>query len=571
VQQKGNAGALADGPQWGEQVMAGADRELDRRRLLAAGALAGGGLLLPGAAFAQRRQAAVPLAGFTHGVASGEPGPTSMLFWTRFEGQGGVAVPLKLEISTDPRMARARVMGEALAEPGRDWTARLTVKGLTPGKAYYYRFIGPGKNVRSVTGRTRTLPDGSPGAFRLGVFSCSNLPFGWFNGYGHAVAADDIDLFVHLGDYIYEYPRGTYPTAAQIVAGRTIEPAGETIRREDYWARYRSYRADPDLQALHANVPSVTAWDDHEFANDSWRGGAENHQAGEGSWEARKAAALAAYHDWMPISDKPWGKYDIGRLATLYRLDTRISGRDEPLDLGAAIKKGPDTMTALKRLRDEQWVEGGRQMLGFEQEQWLFSEMQAAARRGVRWQVLAQQVVMGKVMMPQGASQLAGPKPSGEVAAFLGAAELSARLGLPLNMDAWDGYPAARARVLATAQKNGIDLVVLAGDSHNAWASDLVNDGRPAGVEFAGQSVTSPGFETYLAAPPAQVAGALMQANPTLKWADTAGRGYMQVVLTPGEAACEWRFTAPVAQRTAKLAFVKRGRVGAGQRRLAMG
>ena len=547
------------------------DWELDRRALLAAGAMAGG-LLLPGAALAQKRRSpVVPLGGFTHGVASGEPSATSMLFWTRFEGTGDTAVPLALEVSTDPRMARARVMGQALAEPERDWTARVTVKGLTPGRTYYYRFTGPGKNVRSVVGRTRTLPDGSPAAFRMGVFSCSNMPYGWFNGYGHAVAADDIDLFVHLGDYIYEYPRGTYPDAAKAVAGRVIEPACEIVRKQDYWARYRSYRADPDLQALHAQVPAVTVWDDHESANDSWKDGAENHQPNEGAWSERLAAAKAAYRDWMPVSEAPWGKYDIGRLATLYRIDTRISGRDEPLDLGAAIKKGPDTMTALKRLRDEQWVAGNRQLLGAEQEKWLFEEMQAAAKRGVRWQVLGQQVVMGKVNMPQGASQLAGPNPSGEVAAFFGAAELAAKLGLPMNLDAWDGYPAARARVLGAAQKNGVDLVVLSGDSHNAWANDLVNDGRPAGVEFAGQSVSSPGFESYLKAPPSAVAGALMQANPTLKWADMSNRGYMQVVLTPAEALCEWRLSAPVTSRSAKLTGVQRARVGAGQKRLQMG
>jgi alkaline phosphatase D len=144
-------------------------------------------------------------------------------------------------------------------------------------------------------------------------------------------------------------------------------------------------------------------------------------------------------------------------------------------------------------------------------------------------------------------------------------------VGLPVNLDAWDGYPAARARVLAAAQGSGIDLVVLAGDSHNAWANDLVNDGRPAGVEFAGQSVSSPGFETYLKAPPTAVAGALMQANPTLRWADMSNRGYMQVVLTPAEAVCEWRLSAPVTGRSAKLTGVQRARVGAGQRRLAIG
>ncbi|MFN3371531.1 MAG: alkaline phosphatase D family protein [Sphingomonadaceae bacterium] len=548
--------------------MAGWETGIRRRDVLAGAAAGTAGLLLPGQV---RAQPAAPMAGFTHGVASGEPSQTSMLFWTRYVGPGDRPVPLKLEVSGDPRMARARVMAEALAEPGRDWTARATVTGLAPGRTHYYRWIAPGKNVRSIVGRTRTLPDGAPGLFRLGVFSCSNLPFGWFNAYGHAAAADDIDLFVHLGDYIYEYGRGTYPGAAEAVAGRLIEPAGETVTRADYWARYRSYRADPDLQALHASVPSVTVWDDHEIANDAWRGGAENHDPRtQGPWDARLAAARAAYRDWLPVSDEPWARYDIGRLAVLYRLDTRVAGRDRPLDVQAAIKAGPDSMGALTRLRDEQWLAGSRQLMGEPQEKWLFGEIAGAARRGVRWQILAQQVVMGNLKAPPGASQLAGPGAPAQVAGFLGAAELLSRVGMPFNMDAWDGYPAARARLLSSAQRAGADLVVLAGDSHNAWAFDLENDGRPAGVEFATQSVTSPGFESYLrGTPPATVASALVAANPGLRWADTARRGYMHVALTPAEAVCDWRFTAPVTTRAAKLVGTQRMRVAAGQRRLA--
>ncbi len=538
------------------------------RRDLMLGATAAG-LILPGA---RRPEPVAPGAGFTHGIASGEPGPTSMLFWTRYQGIGDRPVPLKLEISTDPRLTRARVVAETIADPARDWTARATVPGLLPGQTYYYRWIATPK-IHSIIGRTRTLPLNAPAQFRLGVFSCSNLPYGWFNAYAHAVAADDIDLVVHLGDYIYEYARGTYPSATSAIPGRSIEPAGETIRLPDYWGRYQSYRADPDLQALHARYPAVTTWDDHEIANDAWARGAENHNArSEGLFADRLAAARAAYRDWMPVSDKPFARYDIGRLASLYRLDTRAHGRDEPLDIAAAITAGPDTMTALKRLRDERWLAGNRQLLGFDQEQWLFEQVSQSVRQGSRWQVLAQQVVMGRIMMPPGASALAGASPGADVAAFIGAAEVAAKLGLPMNLDAWDGYPAARARLLGTAQRLGADLVVLAGDSHNAWANDLHNDGRPAGVEFAGQSVSSPGFETYLSnASPAAVADALRGANPLLRWADTSGRGYMQVSLSPAEAVCEWRFTAPVRARSTALAGVQRARVRAGQRQLIIG
>lgn len=548
--------------------MAGFETPIRRRDVLAGAAAGAAGLILPGRL---RAQPVVPVAGFTHGVASGEPGQTSMLFWTRFVGPGDRPVPLKLEVAADPRMARARVLAEAEADPGRDWTARAVVDGLSPGRTYYYRWTAPGKAVRSIVGRTRTLPDGAPGLFRLGVFSCSNLPYGWFNAYGHAAAADDIDLFVHLGDYIYEYARGTYPGAAEAVPGRVIEPAGETVSRADYWSRYRSYRADPDLQALHASVPCVIVWDDHEIANDAWTGGAENHDPQtQGAWAARLAAARTAWRDWLPVSEATWARYDIGRLAVLYRLDTRVHGRDRPLDVAAAIRAGPDSMGAVTRLRDEQWLAGSRQLLGADQERWLFDEIAAASRRGVRWQLLAQQVVMGTLKAPPGASQLARPGAAGQVAAFLGAAELLARAGMPFNMDAWDGYPAARARLLSSAQRAGADLIVLAGDSHNGWAFDLMNDGRPAGVEFATPSVTSPGFEAYLkGTPPAAVAGALVAANPGLRWADTARRGYLQVSLTPAEAVCDWRFAAPVAARSPKLAATHRMRVAAGQRMLA--
>lgn len=533
---------------------------LDRRTLLAG---AGAGLVLP------RRLFAAPLAGFTHGVASGEPGPRSMLFWTRFVGTADRPEELELEVSTSPRMTRPVARARAVADPANDWCAKTAVEGLAPGTTYYYRWTGPAK-ARSMVGRTRTLPEGDAPLFRIGLFSCSNLPYGWFNGYGHAVAADDIDLVVHVGDYIYEYARGIYPEAKAAVPGRLIEPAGETVTLEDYRARYASYRADPDLQALHALFPSVTTWDDHEVANDAWRDGAENHRPqSQGPWAARLAAARKAYREWLPVSDAAYARYDIGRLATLFRLDTRVEGRDRQLSLTEALKGATDMAAALVRFRDEQWLAGNRQLLGTAQEAWLFREMEEAARRGARWQVLAQQVIMGNLRAPADAAALMPPDPDGRLKALMQAGAAAARVGLPLNMDAWDGYPAARARLLAAAQKVGANLVVLAGDSHNAWAFDLVNDSRPAGVEFATQSVSSPGFESYLAGvAPSELGKALMAANPGLRWCETSQRGYTLVTLTPREAVAEWRFTAPVTARAPKLASRAQARVSAGSNRL---
>jgi alkaline phosphatase D len=534
---------------------------LTRRTALLGGSAA---LLLP------HRLLAQPATGFTHGVASGEPGARSMLFWTRYRGTAG-PVPLTLEVSTSPRMTKP-IRAQASADPANDWCAKASVSGLAPATSYHYRWSA-GPKIRSMVGRTKTLPETDGAPFRLGVFSCSNLPFGWFNAYAQAVDADDIDLFVHLGDYIYEYGVGTYPAVGQAVPGREILPTGETVALADYWGRYRSYRADPDLMAIHARFPAVTTWDDHEIANDAWVGGAENHQPDrEGAWDARLAAARKAYRDWMPVSDAAYARYDLGRFGTLYRLDTRVEGRDRQLNLESALKgagAGGDMVKALASFRDEQWLAGNRQLLGRAQEEWLFREMEAAAKRGVRWQVLAQQVIMGNLKAPANAAAMLPPDADPRVAARLRVGAAAAAAGLPLNFDAWDGYPAARGRALAAAQRASANLVVLAGDSHNAWAFDLQNDGRPAGVEFATPSVSSPGFETYLSnVPPGDMAKLLMGANPGLRWCDTARRGYTHVTLTPTAATAEYRFTAPVATRSTKLVGTQRATAAAGTNRL---
>lgn len=538
---------------------------LDRRALLGAGAA----LLLP------RRLFAAPLAGFTHGVSSGEPTPRSMLLWTRYVSADGRPTPLRVEVATDPRMTRIISRAETVADPANDWCAKATVTGLEPGRTHYYRFTtGMGrKAVASMTGRTKTLPEGTVPSFRLAVFSCSNLPFGWFNAYAHAVAADEADLVVHLGDYLYEYPRGEYPSTTETVPGRLVEPATEILTYRDYCARYASYHADPDLQALHARFPVVSIWDDHETANDSYAGGAENHDARtEGPWEARLAAATKARRDWLPVGEASYARYDIGDLATLFRLDTRIEGRDRPLDMFAVMQSGPDPVAALARLRENEWIAGNRRLVSVAQDEWLAQGLAESRRSGRRWQVLAQQVVMGRLNTPLNATEWLRPDSDPRVVRYVQAGIAATRAGLPANMDAWDGYPAARARVLAAAQQANANLVVLAGDSHNAWAFDLPNMERPAGVEFAGQSVTSPGYEAYLrGTDPATVARTLMQSSPDLRWADTSRRGYMQVTLSAARADCEWRFTQDIRQRSPQLAAVVRGGTAIGTNRLAMG
>lgn len=529
---------------------------LDRRGLIG-GLGAGLGLL------AAPARAAGPLAGFTHSVASGEPGQTQVLLWTRFVGRGESR--LTAEVSATSDFSRVAGGGQVTTDASRDHTAKLVVTGLQPGRWYYYRFIGP-DGARSPVGRTRTLPEGSVDAFTLGVFSCSNIGFGWFNAYGHAAARDDIDLMLHLGDYAYEYPRGEYPSTAETVAGRLVEPANEEITLADYRARFASYRRDPDLQAVHARFPMIAMWDDHESANDSWKDGAENHDpATEGSWAVRKAAAIRAYREWMPVSDADWAEYRIGTLAALFRPEERLDARTRQVDLAGAVKGQADMAAALARFRDTVWSDPTHTLLGDTQERWLADRMRAAAQE-TRWQVLAQQVNVGFAMMPEAAAGWA----KGPAAGYIGLGIAAAKAGLPFNMDSWNGYPAARARLLAMGQQADANLVVLSGDSHNAWAFNLSEDGQPAGVEFGGHSVTSPGFEHSLPGiPPADVAAALVGASPELRWADTSQRGYMTVRLTPDRVTTDWLFLDTVRQRSRGIAATHRASVARNARKLS--
>ena len=497
--------------------------------------------------------------GFTHNVASGEPSATSVLLWTRFVAEAETA--LIWQVSESESFARPVAEGSVAASPARDWCAKGIATGLAPDRWYFFRFIAP-DGTASPVGRTRTLPQGPAAKFRLAVFSCSNFGFGWFNAYGHAVEANDADLAVHLGDYIYEYGAGTYPNTGQGLADRVLAPATEIVALADYRLRYATYRADPDCQRLHQVLPMIAVWDDHESANDSWKDGAENHQsATEGEWAVRKAAAKQAYREWMPVSDEPYAAYQVGDLATLFRLDTRLEGRDQQFRLETVLAGKTDpqaAMAALAAFRDGAWADAERQLLGERQEQWLAESLAASTAAGTAWQVLVQQVLIGNLKSPQSLTDQIGDGLPDFVRQRLVAAGMASKAGLPLNMDAWDGYPAARERVFKAALNADANLIVLAGDTHNGWAFDLDHEGARVGVELGVCSVSSPGFETYLGfLKPETLAAALVAENAQLKWADTAQRGYMVVELTPARATTEYRFVAGVKQRSTRLAGTK--------------
>ncbi|MCJ2178918.1 alkaline phosphatase D family protein [Novosphingobium album (ex Hu et al. 2023)] len=514
---------------------------IDRRLLIKAGAFGLAALSTPGAA------QILTARGFTHGIASGEPSAHSVLLWTRYVGSG--ETKLHCEVSLDESFSRIAGGGDVVASPEHDNCAKLVVTGLEPGKWYFYRFVAP-DGTKSEVGRTRTLPVGEVSRFGIGLFSCSNMPFGWFNAYAHAAERGDLDLMVHVGDYFYEYRPGHYPET--VMPGRMIEPDHDIVTLADYRMRFACYRLDPDLRRLHQQFPMIAQWDDHEFANDDWQNGAENHDpAMQGPWSARRAAAMRAYCEWMPVSDDLYNSFQIGTLATIFRPETRVTGRSEQLSLGNALKDQTDIAKALAAFRDGPWMASERTLMGARQEDWLYKGLAASAKAGTRWQVLAQEIVMGNLRAPAALADLTpadAPASARQQAQVLAAAS---KMGLPFNMDSWDGYPAARERLLRASREAGCNLVVLSGDSHNAWGNQLSLGSEPVGVEFAGQSVTSSGYETFLPTiAPRNLAALLRETNPGLTFTDTSRRGYVSLQLTPEAVQGTWHFMSTIAART---------------------
>jgi len=542
---------------------------------------------------------------FQHGVASGDPRSDRVIIWTRVtpgadrHGQIAAAdaaahgnpgallraaelrlIPVLWQVALDEEFRHVVRRGPAFARAEGDYTVKVDVTGLQPGTRYYYRFMSQGEFSR--VGRTKTLPIGAAAQVKLAVFSCSNYPAGFFNSYAAAARIADLDAFVHLGDYIYEYARNGYASGNAAQLGRSSEPDAELIALDQYRRRHAQYKSDPDSQALHAAVPLIAVWDDHESANDAWRDGAENHSpAAEGSWAARKAAALRAYYEWLPIrpvdATRPeviYRSFDFGTLVSLHMLDTRLAGRERQLDYRNYFATGTfDGARFAAEVADP-----ARQLLGAPQTTWLQDRL---AQSNATWQVLGQQVLMGRMNVP--APLVFQQVTVSQYAALVGKLQAGAPLtpqeqailaapSIPYNLDAWDGYAAAREAVLGTARQLGKNLVVLAGDTHNAWANDLLDlAGNPVGVEFAGTSVSSPGFEAIFPdEDPAVFARSLEALIGPLAWCDVSRRGFLLVTATPNECRADWRFVSTVLSRNYTISTGRALRTlpGAGNRRI---
>ena len=518
---------------------------ITRRRFAVSGTLYAAGMGAIAAGLPGCGGGTVPEGTFGHGVASGDPLADRVVIWTRVTQSATGSIDVAWEVARDALFTGIVASGTATTSAARDFTVKVDASGLQPATTYHYRFRF--RDEWSPVGRTRTLPAGAVAQVRLAVMSCAAYPVGQFHAYADAARRGDIDAAVLLGDYIYESDLSRGLEFASRLLGRNWEPDRELITLEDYRARHGFYRGDIDLKAMHAAMPVIAVWDDHDLINGIWRDGASAHDPSKGSFGARRAAAMQAFQEWLPIRlpdpavpAKIYRRFDFGTLATLHMLDARALGRDEQASRADHLSGATASPT--------------RQMLGVEQAAWLDAGLAASS---ATWQVLGSQVWMGRMHLPlsvlddfseKSISAMLQAQSTPEAQRSEAQRALVAQARAPFKSDTWDGYPAAREAVLATARRLDKNLVVLAGDSHNAWASDLKDvTGAAIGVEFATTSVTSAGLELEYPLIGRQfLADAFVQLVPDLRYAQTSDRGYLLVTLTPAQARADWVFVGSV-------------------------
>jgi alkaline phosphatase D len=437
---------------------------------------------------------------FYHGVASGDPMTDRVIIWTRVTpdtNQINQSIVVDWKISTDTGMVNVINQGTLLTDSTKDFTVKVDANGLNANTFYFYEFKANGKY--SPRGRTKTTPTGVTDSLRFALVSCANFEAGLFNSYASLLARADFDAVLALGDYIYEYNTGGYSPNTNV--NRQWTPSNEILSIADYRMRYSCYRLDLDLQRLHQQFPFVIVYDDHEFANDAWMNGAQNHQANEGPWNARKQCAKKAFFEWLPIrvtgTTDPYQIYrtvKYGNLVDLIMMDTRVEGRDLQAGTSGATITSPT-----------------RQLISTTQFNWWKNKMDSST---AQWKVLGQQVMMAPLQV----------------------------FGVGFNGDQWDGYPAERSRIYNHVLTNNIsNMVVITGDIHSSWANDLptasynsITGGGSAGVEFVTPSVTSPGMSIPLGAP------AIMAANGHIKYADLSSHGYVIMDINQNRTQADW-------------------------------
>ncbi|MET8666313.1 alkaline phosphatase D family protein [Streptomyces tendae] len=529
------------------------------RRTVVKAAAAGAVLAAPLAA-ALPAGAADAAPAFLHGVASGDPLPDGVLLWTRvtpvpeaIPGSGtGPDTEVSWVVATDKALTNVVAKGSVTATAASDHTVKADVRGLAPATDYWFRFsAGP---TDSPVARTRTAPahDAAVTGLRFGVVSCANWEAGYFSSYRHLAARGDLDAWLHLGDYIYEYGTGEYGTRDTVV--RPHSPAHEILTLADYRIRHGRYKTDPDLQALHATAPVVAIWDDHEIANDTWSGGAENHTEGaEGSWAQRQSAAKRAYFEWMPvrpaIAGTTYRRLRFGKLVDLALLDLRTF-RSQQVALGNGEVDDPE-----------------RTLTGRAQLDWLKSNL---ASSDATWRLVGNPVMISPFAVGSLPASLLRP-----LAELLGLP----KEGIALNTDQWDGYTDDRRELLAHLRAHAIrNTVFLTGDIHMAWANDVpYNAGTyplsaSAATEFVVTSVTSDNLDDIVKVHEGTVsaiaAPVIRAANRHVHWVDTDRHGYGVLDITADRAQMDYYVVSDRTDAAAASAWARSYRTRSGTQRV---
>ncbi len=473
---------------------------------------------------------------FYFGVASGDPTSTGVLLWTCVVPEYKVpSVEVNWEIAEDEAFENIVKSGTSSTDSANFHSLTLPVEGLKPNSYYFYRFKA--LDATSITGRTKTAPSADADSLKFAVVSCSNYEWGYFNAYGNIGRRNDLDAVIHLGDYIYEYGTGRY---GDTTIGRFNMPPHEIITLTDYRTRYALYRLDKDLMKAHQMHPFITIWDDHEIANDAYKGGAQNHSPDtEGPYEQRKQVASKVYYEWLPVrkdNNKLYRSLKYGNLAEIFMLDERLEGRDGPF----------------KDKTDPGYASDERSMLGKEQFAWLAGQLTSSE---TIWKVLGNQVI------------------------FAGLDRGPVFPNSPKNLDSWDGFPAERQRLIDHIKNNEIaNVVILTGDTHSSWAFEVTD--RPTNlkeyqpgksmavaVEFGTPSINSSNYSESTSIDTVRMVEQLYMnpaANPHLKYAELESHGYLTLTLTPEEAISRWYYVNTLREpsteeRLAKEFSVKKG------------
>jgi len=495
---------------------------------------------------------------FVHGVASGDPDATSVVLWTRISGFNS-SVIVDWRIASDADFRNIVADGDFRTHAGRDYTVNVVADNLKSGTEYFYQF-SVGTTLSSL-GQTKTLPVGHVDKLAIAVATCSNYPFGFFNAYEDIANDEDIDLVVHLGDYIYEYDKNGYGGDAGKKIGRVHKPEHEIITLSDYRERHAQYKSDAGSRAMHGRHPLVVIWDDHETANNPWMGGAQNHQADEGDWQERRSASMTAYYEWMPIRapeagtprENYWRHFKFGDLLSLVTLESRHTGRSLQIDYGDLSRF--NSPSEAQHFFSTVVGAPDRNFLSVEMETFLSGELRDSVESGIRWRLIGNQSILAKMIAPKlnapAFDKLRNSADDSTLNTLNNRAQVGA-LDLTDDLDSWSGYPAARERFYQTAKSAGAnDLLVISGDSHSFWANTLRNDrGENMGLELGSTGITSPSSLLALGIEGAAAFDQLNQAqNPDIVWTDSLNRGYIKLEINQREVKADFIAVSNVASR----------------------